>query len=470
MGYTGYMGANITFYGAAGGVTGSKHLLEVDGKKVLLDCGTFQGLPDVRARNRGFPFPPDSVDAVVISHAHIDHIGMLPLFVKRGFTGPIYATPATRDIARLMLEDAAGIEEQDAQYRAKHRIGAPDERQPLFTREDIPPVIDQVVPVPYARSANTWKTVVPGVEVKMYDAGHILGSAISHVRWSGGALVYTGDVGPSHLPLLHDPEIPTEDAGTLIMESTYGAEHHSSFPAALERLAQTIREICDRGGKMVVPAFSLGRTQSLVYLVHKLTDEGKIPRFPMYVDSPLATDITGVYGAHGSEYDEDTVRDFGEKHSPLEFRNLRYTASVEESKGLNQSVGPMMIISASGMMTAGRVVHHLRHTISDPKNAVFVTGYQAQGTLGRQLVHGAKRVDLYGDMFDVRAQIILFNEFSAHADGKQLTTFATKIPGVKTVALVHGEAKQQKGLRDRLLQANPDFQVLQPNEGDTLQV
>lgn len=460
----------ITFYGAAGSVTGSKHLLDIDGKKILLDCGTFQGLSDVRSRNRGFAFPPDEIDAVVVSHAHLDHCGMLPLLVKRGFTGPIYATPATRDIVERMLQDSAGIEMQDAEYRARHHIGAPDERVPLFTLEDIPAVMNLFVSVPYVRQTNSWKEVVPGVKLKFYDAGHILGSAISVIEWSSGSLVYTGDMGGLKMPLLRDPEVPKEEAQTLLMESTYGGRVHTGIDEAVENLTSAIHEICNRGGKIIVPAFSLGRTQSFVYLIHKLVDEGKIPRFPIYVDSPLATDITEIYRGHWQDYDEETVRDFGEQHPPLAFRNLKYTHSVEESKRLNSAVGPLMIISASGMMTAGRVVHHLRHSINNPKNAVFITGYQAYGTLGRRVLEGARWVDLYGSRYEVKAEVLTFNEFSAHADGPQLLAFAEKIKGLETIALVHGEPTQADRLKEKLTESSNSYQVMRPDEGDVLQL
>lgn len=461
--------ATITFYGAAGGVTGSKHLLEVGDKKVLLDCGMFQGLPDIRSRNRGFAFPPDAIDAVVVSHAHIDHCGMLPLLVKRGFSGSIYTTPATRDLMQFMLKDSAKIEEQDADYRARHRIGAPDERIPLFTMDDIPAVISQTVAVPYARESGTWQEVVPGIQIKFYDAGHILGSAIVAVQLPGGNLIYTGDMGPANLPLLRDPEVPEEQAETLLMESTYGGRQHDSMDSALQEFARAITTVCERGGKMIVPAFSLGRTQSFVYLIHKLTDEGKIPRFPIYVDSPLATNITDVYRSHWHDYDEETVRDFGEKHPPLAFRNLTYTRSVEESKALNSAQGPFMVISASGMMTAGRVVHHLRNSIEDEKNAIFITGYQAQGTLGRRILEGAKRVELYGGWFNVKAAIYTFNEFSAHADSRQLLAYAQKLSGLKRIALVHGEQSQADMLKASLQEAGA-WEVLRPNEGDSIVV
>ncbi len=461
----------ITFFGSAGSVTGSKHLLEVDSSRVLLDCGIFQGLPDVAERNRNFPFPPDSVNHVILSHAHLDHCGMLPLLVKRGFAGSIFATPGTRDIAQYMLTDMAKIEEQDTEYRQRHHIGAPDEREPLITTEDIAPVMKHFVEVPYQREQLGWQPVTENIQLKFYDAGHILGSAITVLKVdSKQYIAYTGDIGPGKMPLLRDPEVPEDPITTLLMESTYGSREHQPLEQAMERLAQTMRDVCQRGGKMIVPAFSLGRTQMLVYVIHKFIDEGRIPRFPIYVDSPLALDITEIYRRHTHDYDEETQRDFvGQDHLPLLFRNLTYVKTVEESKRLNEVRGPLMIIAASGMMTAGRVVHHLRHCLSDKRNAVFITGYQAEGTLGRRLLEGAKQVELYGDWFTVKATIELFNEFSAHADRHELQAFAEKLPELKRIMLVHGEPHQADDLRQQLLHAHPSWKVLRPSEGDTVE-
>ncbi|MEX2054906.1 MAG: MBL fold metallo-hydrolase, partial [Candidatus Andersenbacteria bacterium] len=374
----------LTFFGGAGGVTGSKHLIENGTEKVLLDCGTFQGLPDIRERNRSFPFPPDEITAVILSHAHLDHCGMLPLLVKRGFRGSIYATAATRDVAHCMLLDAASIEVQDAEYRATHHIGSPDDRVPLFTPEDIPATIDRFVTVPYARERDEWQTVTPTIKLKFYDAGHILGSAIAvlDITTATGSrsLAYTGDIGLPATPLLADPEVPHEPIETMLIESTYGARTHDSQDKALERLASTINRVIERQGKIIIPAFALGRTQLFVYLLHKLTDEGHIPRLPMYVDSPLATRITQIFKQYGTLFDSTTGTDFpGAEHRPLMFRNLDYVESINESKALNSKPGPFIIVAASGMMTSGRVVHHLRHSINDPRNAVLITGYQAHG-------------------------------------------------------------------------------------------
>lgn len=460
----------ITFFGGAGGVTGSKHLVETGTHRWLFDCGTFQGLSDVRERNRGFPFAPDTIDFVILSHAHLDHCGMLPLLVERGFTGRIIATPATRDVAAYMLADAAGIEEQDAAYRAYHRIGAPDDRVPLFTREDIPAVLERFEVVPYARAQRDWFEVAPDLKLKFYDAGHILGSAVSVVETEGKRIAYTGDVGAPGVPMIHDPEVPLESVSTVLLESTYGGRHHAPPEEALGRLAQVIVDVHKRGGKIIIPAFSLGRTQVIVYLLHKLTDEGRIPRLPIVVDSPLATGITEVFHSHEVDFDQESVRDFtGDEHQPLAFRNLTYTKSVEESKALNEQPGPFVIIAASGMMTAGRVVHHLRHSIADARNAILITGYQAEGTLGRRLLEGVQRVELYGDWFTVRAQVQVFNEFSAHADQEQLVAYMQRWQGLERVWLVHGEAEQADALA-QVLTARGVASAHRAHEGETVEV
>ncbi|HLC49278.1 MAG TPA: MBL fold metallo-hydrolase [Candidatus Andersenbacteria bacterium] len=467
--------SSITFFGAAGSVTGSKHLVSIADKNILLDCGMFQGLPDVRNRNRAFPFDPDSIDAVVLSHAHLDHCGMLPLLVKRGYKGSIFATRATQEVTSYILEDSAGIEEQDVMYKRKHHIGSPDERELLFTRDDVEATMKHFVPIPYARSRDGWKEILPGISVKLYDAGHILGSSIIVLRYSEGGkmrhIAYTGDVGPNGVPMLHDPEVPQEEIHTLLMESTYGNRKHLPMEEAQERLVKAINAVCERKGAMVVPAFSLGRTQMLVYTIHKMVDAGRIPRFPIFVDSPLATDITNIYKHYTAEYDSETATDFTRPgESPLAFRNLEYIQSAEDSKKLNGRVGPFMVISASGMMTAGRVVHHLRNTISDKKNAVFITGYQAIGTTGRRILEGAKHIELHGTFVPIHAEILLFNEFSAHADGEQLTDFASQVHGLSKIALVHGEPKESQALQAGLQKKNANWNVILPQEGESISI
>jgi len=399
---------------------------------------------------------------------------MLPLLVKRGFGGSIFATEATRDVARYMLTDMAKIQEQDADYKKRHRTGAYDAREPLYTTKDIPAVMDRFVSVPYARHDNSWREIAPGVRLKLYDAGHILGSAITvlEIDTPNGPhrIAYTGDVGAPGTPLFYDPQVPEEEIHTVLAESTYGGRDHEPLTSMFERLADAVNTVVDRGGKIIIPAFSLGRTQVIVYVLHQLTDAGKIPRIPMYVDSPLATNLTEVFRSHRELFDEESKHDFKPGDAPLAFSNLSYTQSVDESKALNTAKGPYAVISASGMMTAGRVVHHLRHSIADKRNAIFVTGYQAAGTLGRRLLNGAHRVELYGGHFNVAADVWVFNEFSAHSDRGQMTDLLNRFKGVQQVALVHGEPTQADVFRDELARAHPEWNVVRPNEGDSLQL
>lgn len=463
----------LTFFGGAGGVTGSKHLLEIGRElRVLLDCGFFQGLPDVRERNRSLPFPPESIDHVILSHAHLDHIGMLTLLVKRGFTGVIWATPATRDMVELMLLDAADIEVHDAAFRHKHHLGSPDERLPLFTPEDVPAVLERIQTIPYINHSNSWHVLDEGLALKFYDAGHILGSAVTVLQIKKDGLMqhlaYTGDLGQPNLPILRDPQVPTEEVETLLLESTYGARKHMGIDQAIDELAQYINKVCERGGKMIVPAFALGRIQGLVYVLHDLVDTGRIPRFPIYVDSPLATRITDVFRKYPEDYDQAAAEFLAKGDTPLAFSNLTYTQTVEESKALNDLSGPCMIISSSGMMTAGRVVHHLRNSISDSRNAILITGFQAHGTLGRRLLEGENRVEILGDRLTVRAEIAVFNEFSAHADASQLIEYAKGIQGLKRIFLVHGEPQQANVLAQRLVGELPQVGVYQPSEGQAV--
>lgn len=463
----------VTFYGGAGGVTGSKHLVETSGKRILLDCGTFQGLPDVWERNRVLPFRPETIDQVVLSHAHVDHCGMLLVLVKRGFTGPIFATAATKEAVNYMLRDMVGIEASDAEWRRKHRIGAPDERVPLFEEADVGPAMDRFVEVPYARKSKKWYRIDAETELKFYDAGHIIGSAVSVLRFKSADLTiaYTGDLGSKGMPILFDPEVPEENIRLVICESTYGSRKHQPLQQALDRMAEVIRRTYERGGKMIVPAFSLGRTQEVVYWLHKMVDSQQIPRFPIYVDSPLALDLTDVYRHHRDDYDDESWTDFPRADDkPLSFRNLRYITSRDESISLNQQPGPFMVIAGSGMMSAGRIVHHLKNNLSDPRNVIFVTGYQAEGTLGRRILEGAKQVEIFGEAIKVEAKVELFNELSAHADREQLQDYLEHIKGIEKVVLVHGEPHQADDLKKQLQQVHPQWQVTRPEEGDVLEI
>lgn len=461
---------HVTFYGAAGEVTGSKHLIESNGHKLLLDCGLEQG-KDAAEHQELLPFDAASVDAVCISHAHLDHIGLLPVLVKQGYRGKIYSTGATRDLSELILLDSAHLQEQDVFYAQKKKWPGYELIKPLYTTDDIPNVMAIWEKIPYQFVRAGWTEIVPGIKVKLYDAGHILGSAVTVIDTGDQRIAYSGDLGRNDAPLLRDPDKIIEPTASLILESTYGTRLHHPVDSVTGMLVDTIMNNIHRGGKIIVPAFSLGRTQELVYLLHHLTDDGKLPRFPIVVDSPLASRITEVFKAHQHDYDAQSKEDFNKPNEdPLMFGNLRYTHSVEESKALNSSPGPMMIISASGMASGGRVTHHLANNISDPKNTILFTGYQANRTLGRAIVSGAKQIHLFGRTIPVRAQIVILNDLSAHADAAELERYAASVPGLKNVFLVHGEPDRAAGLHASLKQTHPDWNVQVPSGGQGFEV
>ncbi len=460
----------LTFYGAAGEVTGSKHLIDTGARKLLLDCGLEQG-KDASKHQDLLPFDARSIDAVCISHAHLDHIGLLPVLVKQGYRGKIYSTSATRDLSELILLDSAHLQEQDLYYAQKKKWPGYELVRPLYTTEDIPPVMNQWATIPYQFLQAGWTDVVPGIKVKLYDAGHILGSAVTVVDVGDQRVAYTGDLGRQDAPLLRDPDVITDEVKSLILESTYGTRLHHPVASVTDLLIETIMATINRSGKIIVPAFSLGRTQELVYLLHQLTDEGRLPRFPIYVDSPLASKITAVFEKHQRDYDASVNEDFTRKNEdPLVFSNLRYTSSVEESKALNSTAGPMMIISASGMASGGRVMHHLANNLANEKNTTLFTGYQANGTLGRAIVSGAKQVHMFGQTIPVRAQVVILNDLSAHADAAELERYAASVPGLQNIFLVHGEPDRAAGLQASLKQTHPTWNVQVPSGGQGFEI
>lgn len=455
----------ITFYGAAGEVTGSKHLIDTGTHKLLFDCGLEQG-KDASKHQDLLPFDARSIDAVCISHAHLDHIGLLPVLINQGYRGQIYSTSATRDLSELILLDSAHLQEQDVYYAQKKKWPGYELIQPLYTTDDIPKVMAQWTTIPYQFITPGWTEVAPGMNVKLYDAGHILGSAVTVIEVGNQRIAYTGDLGRDDAPLLRNPDPITDPTQTLILEATYGTRLHHPVASVNDMLIETVMSNINRGGKIIVPAFSLGRTQELVYLLHQLTDQGKLPRFPIVVDSPLASKITKVFSQHQRDYDETSWKDFSRlEEDPLTFSNLRYTSSVEESKAINSTPGPMMIISASGMASGGRVMHHLANNLADPKNTILFTGYQANGTLGRAIVSGAKQVHMHGLTIPVRAQIVILNDLSAHADAAELQRYAASVPSLKNVFLVHAEPDRAAGLQTSLKQSHPDWNVQVPSGG-----
>ncbi len=432
-------GAKITFWGAAGQVTGSMHLLEAAGARVLLDAGLFQGhRAESASLNANLPFDPRRIDAVVVSHAHIDHIGRLPLLVRNGYHGPIYATPATGDLSAVMLADAAKIQEKDAEHLAKHHKKGP-ESEPLYTMRDAVAVQDLVQGLPYKRIHYLRKNLA----FEYTDAGHILGSASVDLRLTEGTnhrLVFSGDIGRFGQPIVRDPDPPTGPIDTLIVESTYGDRDHEPVLDSGLHLAEIVRRVAGRGGKVLIPAFALGRTQEMVYSLHELHRDGKIPAVNIYVDSPLAVDATTVFRMHPEVFDR---REQMLEHTDkiLDFSLLKYIRGVDDSKRLDTLLGPMIIVAASGMAEGGRILHHLASGIGDPKNCVLFVGFQAENTLGRRILDGARQARIFGDTYDVRAEIQSLDGYSAHADRNELRTWVKMLGGpVRRAFVVHGEA------------------------------
>ncbi len=447
------MGISLQSFGAAGEVTGSKHLLTLpDGTRLLLDCGEFQGRrAEADAKNREFPFPPDKIDAVLLSHGHLDHCGSLPMLVKQGFDGPIHATPATRDIAGLIMRDAAHIMKKDYEWLLK-KEKTKKAYPPLYDEDDVVRTLEQMETHGYRRPFE----VVPGVTAEFFNSGHILGSAmiVLTVAQGGGEplkLAFTGDVGRHGLPVISDPE-PLPPVDYLICEGTYGNRLHEPMDDARQQLAEVIRETARKGGKVIIPAFAVGRTQELIYLLHLLKDEKAIPDLDIFVDSPMAVNATAIFEAHPECYDEETRQAFVVHHAnPFGFNGLKYVTDVEESKAINTRLDPCIIISSSGMCEAGRILHHLKNNVGDPRNTVLIVGFMAQNTLGRALADKRPVVKIFGNPYPVRARVKILNTFSGHADWRDLTALvgAMDLQRLRQVFLVHGEADALESLRGR---------------------
>jgi metallo-beta-lactamase family protein len=461
----------LTFWGAARTVTGSKHLLELaSGHRLLLDCGLFQGRrAEADEKNRNFGFDPASIDAVLLSHAHIDHSGLLPKLWQDGFRGRIYATHATYDLCGLMLMDSAYIQEKDVHFVNKlHRKKGKPPIEPLYTAEDAEGVLQHFVGVSYRQPFEP----VPGVEVVYRDAGHILGSAsmVLTIRENDRTvrLGFTGDVGNPNRPILRDPQ-PMDACDYLITESTYGGEEHAPPDRAKDGLADVVTRTSRRGGKVIIPAFAVGRTQEIVYALDQLWNESRLPNIPVYVDSPLAINATGVYAAHPECYDADLRAYMRTDEDPFGFARLTYIREATNSKALNGQRVPMVIISASGMCEAGRILHHLRNNIEDPRNTVMIVGYCADHTLGKRIVDRQPEVRIFGETHRLRAEVVVMNSYSAHADEPGLLHFLGQMDrsNLQRVFLVHGEPSRQERLQTALQDASyPD--VVIPEHGETV--
>lgn len=462
----------ITFHGAAQNVTGSKHLIESEGFKILLDCGLFQGRrKEARERNSTLPFDAATINAVIISHGHADHCGMLPVLVNNGFKGTIYCTNATAEVMRYIMLDSAKIQEQDAIYYNDRLPVGEDPIAPLYTAEDVEKVFKYVKPVPYFRLKPQWTIINDRIRFKLYDAGHILGSSIPYIEITENGLTksiaFSGDLGRRNAPILHEPEQVVESVDTFITEATYGHRNHRPVNEAKKELAELINTAFKHKSKIIVPAFSLGRTQELVYLLHELTDEHVIPRLPIYIDSPLAGNLTDVFIKHNEDFDHEAWKTFGSKGEvPLLFRNLIYTHSIEESKKINELNGPLMVISASGMAEGGRILHHLKQNIENPNSIILFTGYQAQHTLGRKIIEGISPVRIFGRQYKVFAQIHKINELSAHADQAGLLKYIDNLKGLKNLFIVHTESDQGQAFLEVVKEKHSNLVVSMPEEGD----
>lgn len=460
------------FLGATRTTTGSMYLIEVNRQRLLLECGLFQGRRDESIeRNRTFPFDARQIDAAILSHAHIDHCGNFPNLCRQGFTGNIHCTFATRDLTAIMLEDSAEIQRADAEFvsrrRAKRNLPPVE---PLYSAADAEKAIRQFVAVNYDRPMP----VIDGVTVTFRDAGHILGSAqvILDVRENGRQFrwLFSGDVGRGGDDILNNPQ-PVENVDYLQVESTYGGREHTAKPAAVADVAQLVSETIAKSGKVIIPAFSVGRTQQIVYTLHQLTLEGKIPHVPIYVDSPLSVNATEIFRLHPECFNEATYRFLREKANPFGMENLTYIREVAHSMKLNDLKESAIIISASGMAEAGRIRHHLRNNIGVAKNLILFIGYCAEHTLGAQILSGQNPVNIFGEPHTVRAKIASVDAFSGHADKNELQRYVQALTGdIKKIAVIHGEEAQCLAFAETLRGLKPKAEVLVPQYKQMIEV
>lgn len=447
------MPASLKFLGAVRTVTGSSHLVTLESSEVLIDAGLFQGPRDESYKiNTTFRYNPHTINALVLSHAHIDHSGNIPTLIKKGLHCKIYASSATKDLAKLMLEDSGKIQEEDVKYvnKINKRMGLPL-RKPLYTKKDAAKAIKRFRPISYGQRFCIAKNIF----VTLYDAGHILGSSIVVLDIKDNQknirLGYAVDLGRNNLPLLNNPVVP-EGLDYLIIETTYGARLHAPITDAKNKLKDAINRTVERRGKILIPSFTLERTQEVLYFLNELLKEKSIPSMPIYVDSPLATDITELFRYHLDYLDTQTRRAIKEGNSPFDFLNLRYIRDQKESKALNTDKRPMIIIAGSGMCESGRILHHLKNNIEDSRNTILVVGYMAQDTLGKRIVDRVRIVRIFGVEYELNAQVVVINSFSAHADKNDLIDFISQALPLKCIFLVHADPEQSQALFEALKQ------------------
>jgi len=460
----------IKFYGAARTVTGSKHLIETENKKILLDCGLFQGRrKDTWHKNKNLPFNPHEIDAVILSHAHIDHCGALPILVKNGFKGKIFCTPSTADIAKVMLFDSASIQESDAIYFARKLFKtALRPIEPLYTKEDVLKTENLFQPIPLYKEFE----VLKNVKGKFFNAAHVIGSASLFLEVKENrktkTLAFTGDLGRKNRSILKNPDFITK-AEVLITESTYGGKVHNDNLKNREKLQEIVNATYKKRGKLIIPSFALERTQEIIFDLNILKEEKKIPKLPVFIDSPLANKVTEIFQEHAECFDEEAQKKFFDK-GKNPFEDIVFTKTTQESKFLNTLTIPCIIISASGMCEGGRIRHHLSNNVTNEKNTILIVGYQAEHTLGRRIVERRPTLKIFDRLYPLKADVEVMNGFSAHADNDDLVEFTARIDGLKKVFVVHGENDRIFKLIKSLRNLHRDFEIDAPEEGDEVEI